>query len=222
MATALPPVSTEPTVWTAADLVERFGPIPLSRVVTSPRPGTATIEDVVRLDDQEDRLCELIDGVLLEKAMGFIESQLAFRFGMLLAAFVEQHKLGVTAGEAGMLQLLPGQVRIPDISFVSWASLEGSGYPEKAAPLMAPDLAVEVLSPGNTQREMERKLEEYFAAGVRLVWYVDPRAKSVTVYTRPDQATVLGEADTLDGGEVLPGLVIELGELFATPTAPGK
>lgn len=219
MATVDPAYKTE---WTAADLVERFGPILLSRVVSNPKPGTATVEDVVRLDAHEDRLCELIDGVLLEKTMGFIESQLTNQLIALLTIFVNEKKLGITAGEAGMLQLFPGQVRIPDISFLSWERLEGSGYPDEAAPLFAPDLAVEVLSRSNTAREMQRKLAEYFEAGVRLVWYIEPRAKTVTVYTSLEESTVLGEADTLTGGEVLPGLEIDLKELFIVSSAPGK
>lgn len=213
---------TKTSAWTAADLVERFGPILLARVVGNPAAGEGTVEDVVRLNDHEDRLCELIDGVLVEKAMGFIESWLASRIVTLLNNYLASNSIGIAAGADGMMQIMPDQVRIPDAAFVSWANLENSGFPEEAAPLMAPDLAVEVISPGNTQREMERKLEEYFEAGVRLVWYVEPREKKVTVYTRPDAAVVLGEADQLTGGEVLPGLVIELKELFAAPKAPGK
>jgi Uma2 family endonuclease len=219
MATVHP---TKVNAWTAADLVERFGPILLARVVWNPAPGEGTVEDVVRLDTHQDRLCELIDGVLVEKAMGFVESWLASHIVTLLNNYLATNAIGIAAGADGMMQILPDQVRIPDAAFVSWASLEGSGFPEEAAPLMAPDLAVEVISPGNTQREMERKLAEYFEAGVRLVWYVEPREKQVTVYTRPDLAVVLGEADQLTGGEVLPGLVIELKELFAAPKAPGK
>lgn len=213
---------TKTSAWTAADLVERFGPILLARIIRTPAPGEATVEDVTRLETHEDRLCELIDGVLVEKAMGFIESWLASRIVTLLNNYLASHAIGIAAGADGMMQIMPDQVRIPDAAFVSWANLENSGFPEEAAPLMAPDLAVEVISPGNTQREMERKLEEYFEAGVRLVWYVEPREKKVTVYTRPDAAVVLGEADQLTGGEVLPGLVIELKELFAAPKAPGK
>jgi Uma2 family endonuclease len=213
---------TKTSAWTAADLVERFGPILLARIIRTPAPGEATVEDVTRLETHEDRLCELIDGVLVEKAMGFIESWLASRIVTLLNNYLASHAIGIATGADGMMQIMPDQIRIPDAAFVSWANLENSGFPEEAAPLMAPDLAVEVISPGNTQREMERKLEEYFEAGVRLVWYVEPREKKVTVYTRPDAAVVLGEADQLTGGEVLPGLVIELKELFAAPKAPGK
>jgi Uma2 family endonuclease len=218
MATASVPAKSE---WTAESLFERFGPIPLSRVVTRPRPGTATVADVVRLEAQENRLCELVDGVLLEKVMGFIESLLAMRLGALLTAFVTEKKLGITAGEAGMLEILPDQIRIPDASFISWERLEGSGFPEQAAPDLAPDLAVEVLSTENTERELRRKLDEYFEAGVRLVWYVDPATKTVTAYTAPADAVVLTEADTLTGGDVLPGFEASLRDLFATPTRPG-
>ncbi|TWT85335.1 hypothetical protein Pla123a_01420 [Posidoniimonas polymericola] len=120
-----------------------------------------------------------------------------------------------------MLQLFPDQVRIPDVCFVSWERLKGSGFPQQAAPSLAPDLAVEVLSPGNTDQEMHRKLEEYFEAGVRLVWYVDPRDKSVTSYTAVEKSTRLTEADQLTGGDVLPGLTIDLAKLFEIPTPPG-
>ncbi|NOY29197.1 MAG: Uma2 family endonuclease, partial [Planctomycetes bacterium] len=145
-------VDSDASAWTAMDLVDRFGPIPIHRVVHDPAPGTATVADVVWLDDHEDRICELIDGTLVEKTMGFLESHLALRIAMLLGDFVNEAKLGIIAGADGMLQLFPGQVRIPDVSFVSWKRLEGSGFPENPVPLMAPDLAVEVISKSNTPK----------------------------------------------------------------------
>lgn len=119
-----------------------------------------------------------------------------------------------------MVELPPAEVRIPAVLFVSWERLEGSGFPEKPAPELVPDLAVEGISRSNTRREMESKLHEYFTAGVRLVWYVDPRDKTVMVYTAADQSTKLTEQDTLDGGEVLPGLSINLAEFFTMPEPP--
>lgn len=110
-----------------------------------------------------------------------------------------------------MMRLVTGLVRIPDVSFVLWEHLPAQYGP---IPPMAPDLAVEVLSESNTPAEMGRKLNEYFAAGTQLVWYFDLRARTVTVYTAPDQATVLDESQTLDGGNLLPGLLIPLRELF--------
>jgi Uma2 family endonuclease len=82
-------------------------------------------------------------------------------------------------------------------------------------PQLAPDLAVEVLSPSNTRAEMARKRGEYFRAGVRLVWEIDPRKRGVRVYTAADQFTDLSAGDALDGGTVLPGFTLPLADLFA-------
>lgn len=203
---------------TLADLLERFGAIPAARIRYDPPPGTATEQDVIALEARENRLFELVDGVLVEKAMGFYESFLAMRLGQLLLAFVEQHTLGIVAGEAGMLRLAPGLVRIPDVSFVSWDRLPQRRVPRQPIPDLVPDLAVEVLSDSNTQREMDQKLQEYFTAGVRLVWYVDPARQEVHVYTAPDQREVLTADYTLHGGEVLPGFTLPIRHLFAEPT----
>jgi Uma2 family endonuclease len=81
---------------------------------------------------------------------------------------------------------------------------------------------VEVISPGNTRKEMEEKLEEYFEKGVRLVWFVRPRQRVVEVYTEPDYFTRITSSMTLNGADVLPGLAIPLSALFQMPTAPGK
>jgi Uma2 family endonuclease len=200
-----------PQVVTMADLLDSLGNIPPERVRVQPPPGTATEDDVVAVHAREKVLCELVDGVLVEKPMGYEESRLASELIFILIGFLRDDDLGTVAGEAGMMRLMPGLVRIPDVSFVLWGHL-----PERYGPIppMAPDLAVEVLSESNTPAEMERKLREYFAAGTQLVWYFDLKTRTVTVYTAPDQWTVLGESETLDGGNVLPGLVIPLRELF--------
>ena len=87
--------------------------------------------------------------------------------------------------------------------------------PSEPIPDLAPDLAVEVLSESNTEAEMTRKRQDYFTAGVRLVWLVDPATRSVKVYTNVDQATVLQDEQTLQGGDILPGFSLPLRELFA-------
>ena len=81
--------------------------------------------------------------------------------------------------------------------------------------MTGPDLAVEVLSPSNTAQEMERKLHDYFAAGVLLVWYVDPVARTVEVFTAADQSVVLRQDQSLTGAPVLPGFLLPLSKLFA-------
>jgi Uma2 family endonuclease len=206
---------------TVADILEMFGPVPVRRIRHDPAPGTATENDVVEISDHEDALCELVEGVLLEKDMGFWESFLAIRISTFLARFVNEHHLGVVAGEAGMMRLAPGLVRIPDVSFVSWDRLAGHEAMDEPILGLAPDLAIEVLSGGNTDREMSRKLDEYFTAGVRLVWYFDPPSRTVTAYTSPEQHRLFRETDVLDAGDLLPGFRLPLVDLFSRPTPPG-
>lgn len=205
-------------VWTAVDLVEHFGPIPLNRVRTDPPPGSATEQDVIEIHDRENRLCELLDGTLLEKTTGSFESYLALYFGHLLTAFVHDHQLGIVLGADGMVRLARGLVRIPDVSFISWQRLPGRVFPREEIWTLAPDLAVEIISRHNTREEMERKLLDYFGTGVRLVWYVYPTTREVRVYTSPDRYVTLGNQDSLDGGDVLPGFQLPLATLFAEPT----
>jgi Uma2 family endonuclease len=202
-------------VRTLADVLESLGGISPARVLANPAPGTATEQHVLEIHRCEKRLCELVDGALVEKAMGYRESLLAGAILAFLRAFVVPRNLGLVTGPDGMVRLFPGLVRIPDVAFASWDRLPDRRVPAVPIPQLAPDLAVEVLSESNTEAEMARKLHEYFTAGVRLVWLVDPEARTVAVYTGPEHFTVLGEAQTLDGGAVLPGFTLPLRELFA-------
>jgi Uma2 family endonuclease len=204
-----------PPDWTVGDMLEQLGNISPRRIRMNPPPGTATEKDVTAIEQRENRLFELVDGVLVEKIMGVPESHLAVRLGGRLEAVAEEHDLGFVTGADGALRLMPGLIRIPDVSFVSWERVSDRVVPSKPIPDLAPDLAVEVLSKGNTPEEMERKLKEYFLVDVRLVWFVDPRQRIVEVYSAPDVSTVVREHQTLDGGEVLPGFALPLKQLFA-------
>jgi len=200
---------------TVAELLKKLGGIPAERVLLDPTPGTATEKDVLAIERREGRLCELVEGVLVEKAMGLAESFLALRIAYFLQRILEQQNLGFLAGEAGTLRLWPGLVRIPDVSFISWEQLPNRKIPKKPIPDLYPDLAVEVLSRKNTKAEIDRKLHEYFRSGTRLAWVVNPRKRCVSVYTAPDQSRLLKEDQSLDGGDVLPGLNVPLREVFA-------
>jgi Uma2 family endonuclease len=204
-----------PEFVTVADLWERLGQLPLARIRLTPMPGTATERDVLQLIDHEDCICELVDGVLVEKTMGYMESVLAMAIGEFLRRFVRQEKRGIVLGPDGTLEILPHQVRIPDVCYISRERLPGGKLPKAPIPAVVPDLAVEILSAGNTETEMQRKLHDYFTAGVRLVWYIDPRTRTATVYTGPTQFMALTENDSLTGGEVLLGFQLPLRELFA-------
>lgn len=222
---AAPAALRQPTrprkVWTVADLYRKFGPIPFVRIRQDPPPGCGTVADVDRLNNHEDRLYELVDGILVEKTVGFEESILAGYILTLRNNFVRPLGLGVVSGEAGTIQLDIDLVRIPDVAFFSLDRLQGGGVPDEPIPLLVPDLAVEVISKSHTRKEMDEKLREYFEKGVRLVWYVRPRLRVVDVYTSPDRFTRLSASMRLDGGDVLPGFSVAVGELLAMPKRPG-
>ena len=220
MPTLRTPFTPQRKAWTVADLYRRFGPIPFERIRQNPPPGCGTVDDVVRLNDHEDRLYELVDGILVEKTVGLEESVIAVYIATILNSFVLPRGIGFVAGEAGTIQLDINLVRIPDVSFFSLARIPGGELPHEAIPLLVPDLAVEVISRSNTPKEMMAKLQEYFEKGVRMIWFVRPKSRVVDVYTAPDQFTRLTASMRLEGGEVLPGFSVVVGGLFELPNLP--
>jgi Uma2 family endonuclease len=204
-----------PVIETLADLHERLGRVPLHRIRCHPAPGTATEADVLVYPHGEKRLYELVDGVLVEKPMGYYASLLAALLIRFLGRFLDVHDLGVVLGADATLQLAPGLVRLPDVSFIAWERFPNRELPAEPIPALVPDLVVEILSAGNTAAEMERKLQEYFSAGVRLVWYVYPEQQVVHVYTSPRDVRIFQAAEPLDGGTVLPGFRLTIQEWFA-------
>lgn len=199
---------------TLAELIHDLGDIPLERIATTPALGLATEADVLRGLEGEKRLYELVDGVLVEKPMGYYESLLAAILIRSLGDFVEANDLGITLGEAGTLRLAPGLVRVPDVSFIAWSRFPDRKLPDEPLPDLSPDLPVEVLSQGNTKREMDRKVREYFEAGAQLVWLADPERRTVAVYRSPAEVRNLGMDDTLSGGDVLPGFELPIRDWF--------
>src|SRR5262245_27300187 len=187
---------------TAAELLRRLGGISPHRVRLQPPPGTATVRDLIRLNDRKDKLYELVDGTLVEKVMGFGEGGLAADLIRLLGKFLDQNDLGDLVGADAGMRLMPGLVRIPDVSFLRWERYPNPQRPTDPVPDLSPDLAVEVLSQGNTRGEMVRKLREYFQAGVSLVWLVGPKKRTVQAFTAPGQSTLFTKEQTLDGGAV--------------------
>jgi Uma2 family endonuclease len=213
--TDAPTIATDPPT-TVAELLHRLGGVPAHRVRFRPTPGTATEEDLLRVIDHEDVLVELVEGVLVEKTVGYKESRIAVVIAALILNFVRPRRLGIVLGPDGTLRILPGLVRVPDVCFISRDRLPGGKLPEGPIPDLVPDLAVEVLSESNSKAEMGRKLREYFEAGVRVAWMVDPRSRAVRVHTGPaeEQSTLLAVGDELDGGDVLPGFSVAVLELF--------
>jgi Uma2 family endonuclease len=214
---------------TIDELLESLGGVSPGRVLLKPTPGTATVRHVARLLDIHKRKCELVDGTLVEKLMGLKESVVASRLSAHLTNWNDTAgNLGMIAGADGPFHLYLRLVRIPDVSFTNWDRLPGRKVPDEPVPDVAPNLAVEVLSEGNTQREMERKLKEYFLSDVEVVWFVDPERRTVQVFTAPDELLELTESGTLGDERVLPGFSVPVARLFADlggvpkPTAKPK
>lgn len=175
----------------------------------------ATAEDLLNAPDDGFRY-ELVKGELIRMPpAGNLHGKRAMSLGWRLAQHVEANDLGVVyAAETGFLLATdPDTVRGADIAFVSKRRIEEVGEFEGYWP-GAPDLAVEVISPGDTYTEVEEKVREYLDAGVKAVWVVNPRRKTVTVHLSLTEITILTEQDVLDGGAVVPGFRCRVGDIF--------
>jgi len=202
---------------TVADVLARLD-VPPERIRLHPRPGTATVEDAVRITERKIALCELVEDTLVEKTMGVYESWLAAELIGILRDFLKQNPFGIVTGADGMLLLETKMLRIPDVSFISHERLPQGGLKNApAAPLLIPDLAVEVISEGNRPAEMDRKLREYFGHGVRLVWYVYPATETIRACSAPTSFRDCAGDDLLLGGDVLPGFELRVADLFTGP-----
>ena len=201
----------DPT-WTVAQLSKYFG-VPPERLLLHPRAGMATEDDLIYVNTHGDRLCELVDGVLVEKAMGFGEGVLTailLRFLALRRSKQPWHR-GNPGHDDGAVSRL---ICAPDVSFFAWDRLPGGKVPEEPVPAVAPDLAVEVLSKSNSRKEMDRKVGEYFASGVRLVWLIDPKKKTVQVYTDPQTKRFPAPGRNTRRRRCTAGVLIESGRVL--------
>lgn len=188
----------------------------------APLETLTTAEDLISLNRGTARF-ELVRGE--PKAMspaGFQHGVLVNRLSSLLTEVVNRHRLGVILGaETGfILSRKPDTVRAPDVGFVTRERIERIGIPVAYFP-EAPDLAVEVVSPGDTVTEVEAKAEDWINAGTRLLWVVSPRSRTVTVYQSLADISVLTENDVLDGLTVIPGFACRVADLFQ-PLWPGS
>jgi len=181
-------------------------------MTTRTRMSAAEFERFVRLAENADRDFELIEGEIVEVVSRQISSAIGAYVGGLLAVFVAARRLGRVTGADGGYQV-DGERYIPDAAFISKARQPNP--PDQAAynPL-APDLAVEVLSPANNDAQIAIKLRHYLAAETT-VWVFDPDRRTVSVH-RPDGETrTLNADETLDGGDLLPGFTLRLADVFA-------
>ena len=173
-----------------------------------------TAEELFELPDDGGR-SELVKGEIVRmNPTGGTHSAVAIRIGRLLDEYVEAHDLGVCGAETGfILQRNPDIVRAPDVAFVATSRIPATGIPSTYWPF-APDLAVEVVSHSDRLADVHVKIAEYFAAGTRLVWLVEPETRMVHVYRSPQRVEVVGTEEDLEGGEVLPGFRCPVRRLF--------
>ncbi len=172
----------------------------------------------------DEALYEIIDGQRVElPPMSAYAVRVSFRIASVIGRFAEANGLGEAAHEEIFrLPLERDRNRRPDAAFVSYER-----WPKgRPMPLVgnawevAPDLAVEVLSPTDLVEELMEKVAEYFQAGVRLVWVVSPRLRMIQVYESLTQIRILTAADELDGGAVLPGFRTPVAALFPEAAPP--
>lgn len=156
---------------------------------------------------------ELVDGEIRVSPAGFRHGQVIIRLGARLVAHVDRFALGYLADSSTGVWMPSGNLRVPDLTFVVRDRL--SEGPPEGFLRVVPDLLVEVLSPGDTERYVLDKVGEYLAAGVRLVWVIDPATRSASVHRSVTGVRALGASDDLDGEDVVPGFRCRLGDVLA-------
>lgn len=176
---------------------------------------TAIAELAVAEAVRDDIEYEVVNGIKEAKMAGARHGGVTARLMVEIGIYLKTNKLGSIYTPDTTFQIGDYE-RLPDISFVAAERIPEAGEPQGAWRL-APDLAVEVISPTDLHRNIQTKLRDYFAAGVREVWLVEPEFKTVTVYQSPTRNTILTEDEELTS-TVLPGFRCDLREIFAVPT----
>jgi Uma2 family endonuclease len=168
-----------------------------------------TVEEFIPLLESRDTWYELVEGEVVTVSPGmFLHNRVRDRLLHLLMTFLESHKLGTVVSEQPF-HLFGSTVRYPDVAFVR----SGRELPPKALPKGAPDLAVEVISPTNTPREMDQRVSDFFAAGCKRVWLVYPEHREVYIHGLAGVSRRRGE-EILEDTELLPGFSVNVSSLF--------
>ena len=177
-----------------------------------------TPEDLLKMPDGDQY--ELVDGQLVERNMSMWSSFVAGRIFGILAPFCEQHRLGWPFPEGMSYQcfpLYPEKIRRPDFSFIRHTRLALALARTKGHCPVAPDLAVEVVSPNDTAYEVDEKVQEFLSVGVPLVWVVNPEQRTVAIHRWGGAGTILRESDEISGEDVIAGFSCRVGDFFLPP-----
>ena len=170
---------------------------------------------------------ELVDGRLVERKMSTWSSYVACLMAHLLNSFCREHGLGWVFPEGTSFQCFPahpGRVRKPDVSFIRAQRLSLAQATAQGHCPVAPDLAVEVISPNDTAYEIDEKVREYLDAGVPLVWVVNPEQRTVSIHRPSGPGAILRENDEINGENVIPGFRCRVGDFTLPPPGvePGR
>jgi Uma2 family endonuclease len=169
-------------------------------------------DELMQLPD-DGRKYELVDGELVVSPAGGRHGQTVVKLTVRLATFVGERRLGEVFDSSTGYRLPGGNLRSPDVSFVSSARLADTGVPTGFLHV-APDLAVEVLSPDDRPRLVMDKVGEYLAVGVRMVWIIDPERNRAAAYRSLTEVREVGMDGSLSGEEVLPGFACPLAAIL--------
>lgn len=199
--------ATLPSLFNAVEKEAPMSTVTQARLVTA--------EEFLQLPDPADgSRQELVRGVVVTMPpRGVLHGVCCLKVGRVLGNFIDDHDLGVIASnDAGFVSDRdPDTVRGPDLSF--WSKDRIAEIPSGYAKL-APDFAIEVVSPGDVFSKVQEKVRHYLDRGVRLVWLVNPEDRSVTVCKSKKEMLILFDDDHIEGNDVLPGFRVRVADLF--------
>ena len=178
----------------------------------------ATPDDLERMPGGEARY-ELVDGQIRERNLSAESNFIAANINAELYVYVRANGLGLVFGEGCGIQVFPepNPLRLSDGAFVAKGRLPGDRPPERGYLRLAPDLVVEVVSPGDNALEIQEKVEDYLAVGVRLVWVAYPETRFIHAFSIDGSVRKYGPGAILDGGDVLSGFSVPVANLFPAP-----
>jgi Uma2 family endonuclease len=172
-----------------------------------------TAAELEQMPDDDSVRTELDEGELITMPpAGFEHGCFEIEIGSILRNYVKLHNLGKVFGSSAGFRLKVDTVRAPDVAFVRREridSMKSRGFAKGA-----PDLAVEILSPYDTFRQMMRKVKQYFAAGTHTVWIVYPDRREVQILEATGTDRLLQNDDLIEAPELLPGFSVPISEFF--------
>ncbi|MBX9628593.1 MAG: Uma2 family endonuclease [Gemmataceae bacterium] len=182
----------------------------------------ATERDADRAEVRTKLVHELFGGVPYPKPRDPLRGRVVMELGLHVGRYLDENDIGFMLESRATFPLRRLTVVSPDFSLVPWDQCPGGKIPWGAYPRLTPVLVADVLGPSSTAERIALRHREYFRAGVRLVWVIDPAKRTAAVHTEPTAATVIPESGTLDGGDVLPGFRLPVPKLFEWPTPPKR